>query len=708
MALRARLAAVAAWIGAACVAGSLVVACGGGGSAFVAPTTGPGTGSSAVANVTLTTSAASVPTDGSANVTIHATALNSSNVAVEGVTVNFGASAGGLVTVTSATTDANGTATATLASNGAQAGTSITVTGAVGGASGQVVVNVINAQQTVSVTTNNPQLASNNSQPATITALVLSPTNQTLPGVLVTFQTSSGAISPASVATGANGAATATLTTGGDPTDRTITVTATAGASTHQVLVNVVGTTITLSGPSSLIENGAAGTYNVSLTDSGGTPIANLPVAISSSAGNTLSSPSVVTNAGGQATFTMTAVSATSPDTLTASGAGAVAKQPVTISSQSFSFTSPSANTAIPIGTSEPITVTWYSGGNPVANQPVTFSATRGVFTGGVSSITTTTSAGGIATVNISSQSSGPAEITATASASGTNVSGQLPVTFIAGTPTLVVLNASPATIQPLRNSTISATVTDAFGNLVANQPVNFQLPQDPTGGSLSVGTALTNAQGVAQTVYTATSTTSATPNDITVTGTVQGVANPGTTYLTVGGQAVSLVLGTGAILGQNGAQTQFLLPYTVLAVDSAGNPVVGAQITLQIQPNGYQKGVWAVQQGSSSWVQNVSAKCPNTTIQGVNIPGDVATVSPATVTTDSTGSATFNVIYQQDRAQWVYVDLTASAPVQGSQSTATADFWLPQLASFVNTVTANPPGQISPYGQDNLCTDTK
>ena len=109
----------------------------------------------------------------------------------------------------------------------------------------------------------------------------------------------------------------------------------------------------------------------------------------------------------------------------------------------------------------------------------------------------------------------------------------------------------------------------------MANQTVDFQLT-DSTGGSLSAASAVTNAQGVAQTVYTATGTSS-TYLGVTVAATVRGTALSSSLQFTVGGQSVNLSLGTGIKLAENATQTQFLLPYSVLAVDAAGNPVAGA-----------------------------------------------------------------------------------------------------------------------------------
>src|SRR6202035_5838670 len=119
--------------------------------------------------------------------------------------------------------------------------------------------------------------------------------------------------------------------------------------------------------------------------------------------------------------------------------------------------------------------------------------------------------------VSISSTTSGPAVISAT----GTNVSAQTNVDFIATHPSAIAVQPNPSVIDVNAQSTITAVVRDAHNNLVEGQSVAFTL-SDITGGSLSRASVLTNAQGEAQTIYTASSTTSA-ANGVGVTASVQG-----------------------------------------------------------------------------------------------------------------------------------------------------------------------------------------
>lgn len=589
----------------------------------------------------------------------------------------------------------------------------------------------------VSLQTSLPQIPSNGSTNATITAFVRDANNQFLKGVAVVFSSTSGGLAVTTAITDANGQATASLGTAGDPTNRTITVTATTGTKSATVGVGVVGTALALSGPASLIQ-GASGTYTVSLTDSAGAPISGKTVAVSSSAGNTVAAASMITDASGHMTFTLTGTKAGS-DTLTATVLGQTAQTVVSVSNQSFAFTVPSADALIALLTPQTVTLVWATGGVPQTGQVITFSTTRGTFNGSATATTATatTDGTGTASVTIAATTAGPAIITA----SSAGVSAQLSVTFVATNPVAIDLQASPATVATQGQSTITAIVRDASNNLVEGQTVSFQLT-DVTGGSLSVGSAVTDVQGKAQTVYTASSTSSAT-NGVKITASIPAVpaVTPATVTLTVGGQTVFLSLGTGEVISENNAKTQFILPFVVQAQDAAGNAVNGVNITLAVHSLQYGKGAWVV--FNSSWVQTgqpggapyttqppAITVCANEDVNGNGIldpgedfnnngkldPGNIAAVSPGavvtapttitngTTTTTVNGSAALTITYPEDHAMWVQVLLTATATVSGTETSTTSTFWLPILASYVNTTTTTPPGAISPYGIATSC----
>src|ERR1700722_6501238 len=686
--------------------------------AFVGTGTTTGTGTAAA--VTVTSSASTVAAGGSA--TISAGGSDASNSPVNGVTVTFSTTAG-TVSPTTATTDATGPATTKLSAGTAATGTAIVVTATVGTLTGNTTVTVSSTsgtQSSLSIETSLPQIPSDSSKPATITVLVRNASNNFVSGVPVSFAASSGGLTVTQGTTDSSGEAIAMLTPAGDPTNRNITVTATVGSSKATIIVPVVGTTLTLTGPSSLVL-GSSGTYNVTLADAGKNPITATQVAVASP-GNTVTPTTITTNAAGSGTFQVTAKQAGS-DTVTASALGQSASQPLTVSNQSFTFTAPAANALSPLNQAVGVTVHWTSAGAPVVGQTVSFASTRGT----LSAASAVTDGSGNASVTVSSTTAGPAII----SASGTGVTAQLPMTFESTVPSAIAIQASPDTIATQEQSTITAIVRDAAGNLVNNQTVAFKLT-DVTGGSLSFATVVTDTEGVAQTVYTASGTPS-TSNGVIISATVQGTSIPAAqTTLTVGGQTVFISLGTGNNISENSSKTQFQMPWVVQAVDSSGNPVNNVAIKFTIhsssRPNwAYAKGTYEV--CGSDWVQynttpgcgaNPPVTCLNEDVNLTGVyeasedinnngkldPGDVAVATPGSVTTAVDGSGTFLVEYPEDHALWVQATLTATATVQGTQSSTEATFVLPMLAAYLSATTTEPPGFVSPYGVANTCTN--
>lgn len=720
-------------------------------------------------------------------------AKDANNNAMPGVAVTLAASAGTLTLGTGgSTTGTAGTITATLSGANVAAGTTITVTATAGTATGKATVNVVATQQTLVLQTTSPQMPSNNSAPVTVTAIVLGANNQLLSGVPVSFSASSGAIKPIQTTAGAtanvpagttdaNGQAQATVSTAGDPTNRTITVTAglANGSTTATVTVTVIGTSLAVTGPTSMILANA-GTFTVALTDSAGAGIGGKTVSLASALNNPLSVSSVTTDNTGHATFTVTGNNAGS-DTISATALGLTAKAALTVSNETFSLTTtPSTSTTITLNTPQLVTVTWTNSKGPVANTALTLATDRGglaatnTTAGATGTLSLTTNTNGVATAYVSATTAGIANITAsatdTSTTPATNVAAELTVEFVATIPNRMTLQPSPATISTGGQSTITAVVWDAQNNLVYNQQVFFTLT-DPTGGSLaSPGYAYTDFQGVAQIVYTASSTPSA-ANGVVISATVGTTSVTKTTSLTVGGQALSLTFNQGTKIAEQNTNTQFVLPYTFTVVDATGKGVPNATVSLTIHSfpyvdvptsflnvptlgntygiyGAYAKGSWfPVGQvdpnntnaapnntfcsetlggiAGTAYCQVIRAYCYNEDIDGSGIlqntaedvngngkldPGDVATVTwsgSGPLTTDSTGNAVFSVVYPEDHAGWVQVLLTGTTSVAGTEYAKTTAFFLPMLATYIDTgAVGTPPGYLSPYGSASACSN--
>ena len=555
--------------------------------------------------------------------------------------------------------------------------------------------------------TSTPTLSSDATSEAIITALVRDANNNFVEGVQVNFSADSGGVGTTQPVTDVSGIALASLTTAGDPSNRTIVVTATADTLTATINVDVVGTSLTITGPPSLAA-GANADYAIVLNNAAGVGIANEQVDLSTSAGSTLNPAGpLTTDAQGQASVNVTA-SAT--ETLTATALGLSVSQNILVSSDVLRFDSPAAATEINLGANQALQVTSLPGGAALPGENISFSTTRGT----LSAATVATNGAGAATVTITSNNAGPATITAS-TASG--LSTQLALEFVATTAANIELQADPFVLAPNEQSTITALVRDAQNNLVKNKLVTFSL-QDVTNGQLSVGTATTDSQGRAQTFYTASNTTSA--NDgVVITGSVtQGAATfSDQVALTVARRELFITLGTGNQIEEPNV-AQYRVQYAVQVTDAQGAGVEGVTVNLSILSDRYMKGNWTP--ALTSWQQNILQVCNDEDVNrngildptedfnssGMLEAGNVATVSPGTVITDANGLSLVDITYPQEFARWVDVTLTASTTVAGTEFAEPNSFTLTILADDVNDINQSPPGQTSPYGDGtNDCT---
>jgi hypothetical protein len=685
---------------------ALVLAgCGGGGSsdAFTpAPT--PGSGAT-VGSVSLTTSKASILSDGSETADIKVFVRDASNVLLKGVAVSVSANNNGSLQVpTPATTADDGTLTVVLSSQNPTPRT-ITVTATAGGVTGTVNVQVAAAPSvtvgSLTLTTSTPTIPSDGSLPATITAIIRDTSNRFMANVPVTFSASSGGITPQAT-TNASGTASATLTSAPDPTNRTITVTATAQGVTQQVATSVTGTRLSIQGANALVL-GASATYTVTLLDSGDHGITGRPLAVTSARGNTLSASALTTDSNGRATFNVT-IANPGNDTLTVTGLGLTTAQAIAVNADSFAFTAPAANVEIPLNTPTTVTVRWLSNGSPVVGQAVTFSTTRGSVTGSPA----LTNASGDATVTVSSTNAGGASLTA--AATGTATAQQL-VEFVATTPASIDVQPNVFTIAPNEQATLTAVVRDAAGNLVKNQTVTFSL-QDNTGGTLSVATSVTNSQGRAQTVYTAGSGTSA-RDGVLVTASVPG-APADTVALTVARKEVFISLGTGNTISEPN-ESQYKIQFTIQVTDANGNGVTAVPLNVSVLSQHYIKGKRLL--ANKNWANYDPLFGPyvctdedanrngqldpgeDFNLSGRLEAGNIALVTPRLVSTNDQGFALVDVLYPQDHAYWLEVSIEARASVSGTEFVRTSTFLVPGSSTDFNNENIAPPGPTSPFG---------
>ena len=425
--------------------------------------------------------------------------------------------------------------------------------------------------------------------------------------------------------TDAKGLLIGTLNLGTNKANRTITIRATADSATATNTVDVVGTTITISGATSLVSN-ATTPITVSLKDSGGNSLQGETVALTSSQGNTLSSAAPVTNRSGQVVVNVTGTRP-GPDTITATALGASNTTSIAVSGSDFSFITPSppSNTDVPVNTPQLIKISWKEGNIPQSGFPVTLSATRGTVTvtppGGL------TDAAGELTATITSTSAGPTTVQASSSA-GNKPSTLLNFIFVTTSATAVNVQADRTTIpinttgSDTNRATITAIVRDGASNLVKNARVQFQIVNDTTGGRLSGTEDITDVSGAATVDYIAGTTSSQNEGVIIKAividvGGIIGAVTPAnlsaSVPLTVAGQSLFIRLSTDNKV--TAASPNFTKLFSALVTDAAGNPVPSTRVQFELKPaqpplHAYSKGAYFVT--GTAWAKGDVALCFN------------------------------------------------------------------------------------------------
>ena len=233
----------------------------------------------------------------------------------------------------------------------------------------------------------NPQLNSDGVSPITLTALVKDSGNRAMEGQTVTFAADSGIVTSVNPVTNGSGQATATLGTGGNQKNRTITVTAGVGSLTTTKTVEVAGTAVTIGGQTNTVLYNSTTTLTVYLKDSGGNGIPYQTLTLTSLYGNTLTPATVTTNASGQAATVFTAADTNIPgrtDTVTATSTAmnATGSFAVTVqndaTAKTLTFTAPTSGKEVAINTDEAATVHYADNAGPIVGATVNFSSTRG------------------------------------------------------------------------------------------------------------------------------------------------------------------------------------------------------------------------------------------------------------------------------------------------------------------------------------------
>ena len=518
---------------------------------------------------------------------------------------------------------------------------------------------------------------------ASLTALALDANNVVVANIPVTFAATSGGLAVGSTKTDVAGTIGATLSTGNDPTIRTITVTASAGSLTATVAVQVIANgssspvaavTVMSDSPTIVSDGSQVANITAYVRDVSNNLIPNVPVVFSASSGG-IASSAPTTDATGTAkavlstaadptlrTITVKATvgthSATVPVQVVA-GTGAVTLQMGSGTGAAFTpSTIAIQNPALSAGGSTSLQVVLQQSDGTLYNQSATINFSSACAAQSQAtltpSVTTTT---GIATATYSASGCSNSDtITATTTIGGHQLSATGTVTvalaaigsisFVSVGNPIIALKGIGSTSLPER-TTVTFRVYDQGGSPRANATVKFSLNTSVGGVALLNNTAQSNVDGTVQTIVQ--SGTVATP--VRVTATVQGVVP------TIATQSSQLTISTGIP-----AQDSFSLsvkcpnvetwrkddvqvPVTALLADRFHNPVPDGTAVLFYTEGGQ------IQAQCSTQITNGAAACTvNWTSANPRAPRDATlpaclSGSPVAGTCDRSGRSSLIAI---------------------------------------------------------------
>jgi hypothetical protein len=655
-------------------------------------------------NIYLSTSQATVQSGDGDYATITATVLDNNNIVVEGVDVNFSATAGVINPPPPYVTDAVGKASVTFSSGTSDPSNQVvTITATAAGFSAQLPIQIIGS--TLTLSTDKSNITDDGTTEATLTVTARDAIGNPVHNIPVTLSVSGNGGADLSAYTGTtnytNGEVQVTVT-GTSAGEVTVTATGLGATGTQAYTVSPVGALFGITSPTTdpypldtgetlTITVNAPALSKVSFAASLGT----LKGTIDDEEGQVIKE-SVTTGGTASAEFSssqagLATIQVFDPDkTSTSDTMGVVITAPdvdaarITLQSSVYQVAPSSGG----ISNTATLTATVRTSDlQVVGNAPVVFSIENP--TGGgetVSPVVVYTNGSGVATTTFTSGSLPSVEpVVVSARVVGEGTTGPLSNTFSFN-------NSDPDSIT---RSDGGSFITDGFekGEQIRVQGSSSNdgiYTIDATISAVSAGTLTLDAGEIL-------ADEAAAPG-VTVTITAVSVAlDPG---ITIGGTAGSVVIGSGSKITVLNSTT-YALPMSVLVADSRGIPVPGAVVSLSAWPIQYSAGAWYdenLEPDEETFVPYISGTFNNEDVNentfldpgedtngnGLLTPhnstaGAIFTdTGTVTVTTGPNGVADFDLVYLKDYAVWIRDRIRASTFVLGTETTSSTTFRLP------------------------------
>ena len=553
--------------------------------------------------------------------------------------------------------------------------------------------------------------------------------------------------------TNAQGAVSAQLTIS-SPALVDVIVTASVDAVSESLSLPVVGTTLVMN-----VQNSSALGKSVpielTLLDSSNQPIEGETITLSSMLGNPFDTNAPVTNNEGKATAFLT-TNIEGKETLSASALSNTVSSPqnqITIDSNVFSLMQSDINgnpvfQAVPFSETSYIKLTWSSDSEPVANQTVSLSTTKGTFvsSGDLFAELDTEDNGEIIIAIEDQDQPGLATVTATGIKPGDDgsdaLSTNIEITFVSDDPQQITLAALPPSINVTETTTVSAQVTDALGNPVPYTVVALSIT-DQGGGSISPGEIITDLNGLAEATFTPNRSAQIV-EAVEIIGTVRSNASvTNNVLITVSEESLGVTIGTGNTSFVTKQETSYLIQYIARVTDINGLGIPDANVDVSIAPYSFRKGFFqpvdtnnnGQETGPGDYISGsfdrwrivitTDPDCANEDVNANGLldlgedtngdsvlsPGQVASLDPQVngeiSLTDEFGETYIDIRYPQDHADWVRYEITAT--ITTDQNTVVKDIALPWLPTDINELDEGdtpPANQNSPWGRSDDCTN--
>ena len=583
-------------------------------------------------------------------------------------------------------------------------------------------------------------VATGGTDTATITALVTNSDNNAVADTEVAFSASAGVLQNVSATTDDTGVASATLNLSQTYENQNIIITVSDDSGSIST-VNVVasGSALEVSGPDNLGIGDKALLF-IRLTAGSGEPIGNQSVEITSMAGNGVSPAELVTDFDGQVEVSVSSENFSDTLLISALNGSVSASHSFDVVEDLLTFTNVSEAEELAVGGQRVIMTNWTRLGQPVAGETLRFSTTVGSI---VAPSTVVTDSDGNASIQVSSTSAGPSIISVEAVTGGTP-QADIDVEFVATVPQRVQISTSDSLVDVNETSIITATVTDALGNLVKNSEVSFS-SADLKGGQLNPASAITNSAGIASVIFTAGGNPTEL-GEVQISSEVKGTGIVDSLALSVFKRALNITIGSGNEIEIKPLGTQYAVPLIVQVNDGSGTPLEDATVRVSARPLSFRKGMLELEDSDNRTQNQVSAAgedfdadhwgpadsnivCPAEDLDGdrildedgdatedtnnngaldpqdpasvTGIEGDFATLSGGSLQTDVNGSGFFELLYPASNAVWASVEITARAEALGDEAIDTYTITLAMPASAANAVDVSPANRFSPYGTD-------